>query len=218
LVYNKKGIKTARGDSLVDKKGKSFTLIELIVVIAIISTLAAIITPNIFRAIKKAQISRTIESFEVIKAATLHYYTDTGQWVPSHYIINDTGPFFQDNGVPGWGGPYLERYEKSPLVQDAVPGGSHPGWYYVLQDNQMYDSTFDLDRDGTYDITDGISVCCYGFPSADAYRIDEIVDGVGEWGYKGTMNLIRIWSTSPRDSYYLVSLLIGQTGVPRGSR
>lgn len=197
---------------------KAFTLLELIVVIAIISILAAIITPSIFRAVKKAQISRTVESFKVIKSAVLNYYTDTGQWVPSHYIINDRGPLFRDNGVYGWDGPYLERYEKSPLVQEAVRGGSYPGWYYVLHDRQLYDSTFDLDRDGVYDVTDGISVCCYGFPASDAYRIDEIIDGVGEWGYKGNMNVIRIWSTSSSDSYYLISLLIGQTGIPRTSR
>jgi len=188
------------------------------VVIAIIAILAAIIAPNAFRAIKKAQISKTVADFKAIKSAALSYFADTGQWVTSHYITDGNGPLFKDPGVSEWNGPYLETYRKSPLVQPRVAGGSLPGWYFILRDNQMYDSTFDLDRDGIYDINDSISVCCFGFPAKDAYRLDEILDGKGEWGYLGSVNVIRIWSTSPEDTYYLVSLLIGQTGVSRGSR
>jgi prepilin-type N-terminal cleavage/methylation domain-containing protein len=199
-------------------KQRGFTLIELIVVIAIIAVLSAIIAPNAFKAIRKAQIARTLESFRTIKLSTLSYYSDTGRWVASHYIIDASGPFCRDPGIAGWDGPYLERYEKCPLVQPGLPSGSYPGWYYVLADNQQYDSTFDFNGDGVYEVNDGISVCCYGFPSADAYRMDEIIDGTGQWGYVGTMNVIRIWASSPSDSYYLISLLIGQTGVPRGSR
>ncbi len=199
-------------------KKKAFTLIELIVVVAIIGIMAAIIAPNSFKAIRKAQIARTLQSFKTIKQNTLAYYGDTGTWVASHYIVDATGPFFRDPGVPGWNGPYLEVYEKSPLVQPGLPSGSLPGWYYVLADNQQYDSTFDLNNDGTYEVNDGISVCCYGFPSADAYRMDEIIDGIGQWGYRGNMNVIRIWASDPSQSYYLIALLIGQTGVPRGSR
>jgi prepilin-type N-terminal cleavage/methylation domain-containing protein len=199
-------------------KKNGFTLIELIVVIAIIAVLAAIIAPNAFKAIRKAQITRTLQSLKTIKQSALSYYANTGRWVASHYIVDNTGPFFRDPGIAGWDGPYLERYEKSPLVQPGLPSASYPGWYYVLADNQEYSCSFDLNSDGDYEVNDGISVCCYGFPSADAYRMDEITDGIGQWGYIGTMNVIRIWASSSSDSYYLVSLLIGRTGVERGSR
>ncbi|MDD5668720.1 MAG: type II secretion system protein [Candidatus Omnitrophica bacterium] len=210
---------TAIRYSLLAIRSSAFTLVELIVVIAIIGVLAAIITPNAYKAIKKAQIARTVSSLKIIKAAVQSYYSDTGSWITSHYITNNNGPFFRDpGGVTGWDGPYLDHFEKSPLTQPAAAGGGLPGWYYVLQDNQMYDSTFDTDGNGTYEIVDGISVCCYGFPSEDAYRLDQIFDGTGQWGYIGTMNVIRIWSTGPTENYYLVALLSGQTSIPRGSR
>ncbi|MFA5362870.1 MAG: prepilin-type N-terminal cleavage/methylation domain-containing protein [Candidatus Omnitrophota bacterium] len=206
--------KTVRGQSSLT----GFTLMEIIVVIAVIGVLSAIIAPNAFKAIRKAQVVRTLQSFKNIKQATLSYYVDTGTWVADHYILDATGPFFRDPGVVGWDGPYLENYQRSPFVSPGLPVGSHPGWYYVLADSQEYNSTFDLDGDGNFEINDGISVCCYGFPAEDAYRLDEIIDGTSQWGYHGIMNVIRIFGTSPTESYYLVSMFIGQNGIPRPDR
>ena len=59
---------------------KNFTLIELVVVIAIMAVLAAIITPNALRAIEKAKISRAAEDMNAIRAAALSFYADTGTW------------------------------------------------------------------------------------------------------------------------------------------
>jgi len=114
---------------------KFFTLVELIVVIAIIAILAAIITPNAFKAIEKAKVSEAIGDFKAYKAAIYALYADTGHWV------TDSQPdgclrlrYHPDNDLtsdyshwPGWDGPYLEKIK-----------GKTP-WYgtYWLEDTEV---------------------------------------------------------------------------------
>jgi len=113
---------------------KSFTLIELIVVIAIIAILAAIIAPNAFKAIEKAKIARTISEVKTIKAATVSYYADTGQWPPQYRLTTVINPFLNDPGVSGWDGPYVEKW-------NAHPWAGMIGW----------DSGYDADNSGALD-------------------------------------------------------------------
>ena len=99
------------------KANRGFTLVELLVVIAIIGILAAIITPNAFKAIETGKVAAAEADYKAIKAAALNFYTDTGQWAPSStstvpdaYLV--TKP---TSGYNGWNGPYLERWpSKNP--------------------------------------------------------------------------------------------------------
>ncbi|OQX52656.1 MAG: hypothetical protein B5M48_04820 [Candidatus Omnitrophica bacterium 4484_213] len=90
---------------------KGFTLIELIVVIAIIGILAAIIAPNAFKAIEKAKISATIEDYRSIKTAAMSFYADTGTWpadgCEEAFTANDN---CASGTYSGWDGPYLEKW------------------------------------------------------------------------------------------------------------
>ncbi len=91
------------------KDNRGFTLVELLVVIAIIGILAAIITPNAFKAIEKGKVAAAEADYKAIKAAALNYYTDTGTWPANNAAANG----FVDApspAVPGWNGPYLERW------------------------------------------------------------------------------------------------------------
>jgi len=84
--------KTASQSPIFTLTRRAFTLIELVVVIAIIAILAAIITPNAFRAIKKAQVSKTVADMKAIKNALLTYYADTGKFPdPFYFRINGYG-------------------------------------------------------------------------------------------------------------------------------
>ena len=98
---------------------KGFTLIELIVVIAIIAVLAAIIAPNVFRAIEKAKISASLADFRSIKTAVMSFYADIGDWPeeeglaagaggrPVGIVVNED---LAGSAIEGWDGPYIEQW------------------------------------------------------------------------------------------------------------
>jgi len=66
-------------------KVKSFTLIELTVVIAIIAVLAAVVAPNAFKTIEKSKITRMTSDLNTIKKASIVHYADTGNWLDDIY-------------------------------------------------------------------------------------------------------------------------------------
>jgi prepilin-type N-terminal cleavage/methylation domain-containing protein len=188
-----------------DKK-KAFTLIELIVVIAIISVLAAIIAPNAFKAIEKAKIVRTIADMKAVKTASLVYYADTAQW-PLGYIVDSNHPLYKDSGIAGWDGPYIDKIGSCPVVHQATPSRPAWGYYYPWTcwdppGGYAYACQFDLDNDGTIEVFDAVSVCVYGVPASIGQKIDQYFDGQTKSGLGGSMNL---WGD-------LLTLYIGSKG------
>ncbi|MCD5406623.1 MAG: prepilin-type N-terminal cleavage/methylation domain-containing protein [Desulfotomaculum sp.] len=102
------------------KNKKGFTLVELLVIITIIGVLAAVIAPNVIKAIEKSKVAGATSDYKAIKAATLNFYADTGVWpVDNANAGGANAGFVQNVGSPPvdcrWNGPYLERWkEKNP--------------------------------------------------------------------------------------------------------
>jgi general secretion pathway protein G len=119
------------------KSPRGFTLIELIVAIAIIAILAAVIAPNAFKSIEKAKISRAGADARALRVATMSYYADVGFWPPDVNRGVDPGFMQADRfGEPGadmsgfdpigqgymanwhtvltecWDGPYLDKWPR----------------------------------------------------------------------------------------------------------
>lgn len=92
------------------KKKKGFTLVELLVVIAIIAILAAIITPNAFKAIEKSKVASAESDYKAIKTAALSYYSDAGEWPATGTNAKDPGFITKIGTVNAWNGPYLEKW------------------------------------------------------------------------------------------------------------
>jgi len=135
------------------KKLQGFTLIEMIVVIAVIAVLAAIITPNAFKAIEKAKVTRLIGDLNAFRSATLTYYADMGFWPPDVCPDDDPGftkpdPFnVRSGGAPGclglyrlpsnwqtivdsnWNGPYLDKW---PLLNPWAGSYDFENWMTPL--------------------------------------------------------------------------------------
>ncbi len=62
------------------KNQKAFTLIELVVVVAIIGVLAAIVAPKAFSSVDKSKVTATVAEYNSIKAAVMAYYIDNNDW------------------------------------------------------------------------------------------------------------------------------------------
>lgn len=88
---------------------KGFTLVELLVVIAVIGILASIAAPNAFKAIEKSKVSAVESDYKAIKMGTLSYYSDCGTWPANNSastgFVTSPSPI-----VAGWNGPYIEKW------------------------------------------------------------------------------------------------------------
>lgn len=62
------------------KKSAGFTLIEMVVVLAVVAILAAILTPTIAKNIQDAKLTRASNETQVIGAAIATFYKDLGRW------------------------------------------------------------------------------------------------------------------------------------------
>lgn len=61
-----------------NKKNSGFTLIELVVVVAIIGVLAAIVTPKIRTSLMKAKDAKVVASLDALRTAANVYYAEKG--------------------------------------------------------------------------------------------------------------------------------------------
>ena len=66
------------------KHNAGFTMIEVIVIVAVIAILARVLTPMVVKEIRKSKISRSVSDMETIGTAFAQYYTDSGTW-PENY-------------------------------------------------------------------------------------------------------------------------------------
>lgn len=79
-------------------KNKGFTLIELMIVVAIIAIIAAIAIPNLLRSRLQSNESATIGNLKTIVGAETAYSSANGQYADSFDLMTDPaeGPSFLD--------------------------------------------------------------------------------------------------------------------------
>ncbi len=82
------------------RKKKAFTLIELLIVVAIIGILAAIAVPNFLNAQVRAKIARCKSDLKAIGMAQEQYHLDRNAYPPSHYLPMLTTPVSYISAVP----------------------------------------------------------------------------------------------------------------------
>lgn len=111
-------------------RNAGFTLVELMVVIAIIGLLAAVIAPKLFRAIGKGKRAAAKLQIKNIEGALGMYFTD-------HYEYPDSLSALVPKYMPKipndpWGNPYFfssvsqhnQEVDIASYGQDGVPGGT----------------------------------------------------------------------------------------------
>lgn len=83
---------------------RGFTLIEILVVMAIIGMLAVMVAPNIFNQQAGAQRDAALSQISSLEAALDAYRLDVGE-----YPDGLDGLMENDSGRAAWNGPYLRR-------------------------------------------------------------------------------------------------------------
>jgi prepilin-type N-terminal cleavage/methylation domain-containing protein len=74
-----------------ERRGSGFTLIELTVVLAVIVTLALVLTPSIVNFINDSRVARARSDVQTISAAVIQFYRDNG-FFPQWTTANAGGP------------------------------------------------------------------------------------------------------------------------------
>lgn len=124
-----------------------FTLIEILVVIAVISLLAALVAPNVFRHVGTAKDAAAKSQIEMLGAALDAYRLDNGRYPTTAQGLealweeptaeprpsNWRGPYLRKPVPPDpWGNPYVyvspgevhpNGYDLVTLGADGAPGG-----------------------------------------------------------------------------------------------
>ena len=103
----------------------AFTLVEIMIVVAIIALLAAIAVPNFLRARKRSQATRILEDLRIIDSATDQYaiesYKSTGDpvaWTDIQVYLKTGSVIYNSGGVDMLGGLYNNT---STFSVDSVP-------------------------------------------------------------------------------------------------
>ena len=186
---------------------KAFTLIELIVVIAVIGILAAIIAPNAFKAIEKGKLAKVESDSKAIKTAAFAMYADTGMWPGSNWADETNDPLegaaqgegfvFQGNNpnMPaGWNGPYIEIWGRNPW------GGMY--WWDYNDGDQNGDG---IGKEHVLWVDNGNGNAGKRIPLASRTKIDEHLDDGNL--HAGT---IQVWQGNDTDGNLGYILIQGQ--------
>ncbi len=107
--------------SKLNKRRGGFTLVEIMIVVAIIALLAAIAVPGFLRARKRSQASRILNDLRLIDAAVDQYAIETNKSTGSDCIIKDwtaylkSGTSLYNTGADLFGNTY------DPQKVDTLP-------------------------------------------------------------------------------------------------
>jgi prepilin-type N-terminal cleavage/methylation domain-containing protein len=98
-----------------------FTLVEIMIVVAIIALLAAIAVPNFLRARKRSQATRILEDLRMLDSAVDQYAIETGKTSGMHPTFADlknylkAGTTLYNSGTDLFGATY------GPFTVDSIP-------------------------------------------------------------------------------------------------
>jgi general secretion pathway protein G len=125
----------------IHRSARGFTLIEIMVVVVIIGLLAALIVPNMFKNIEKAQVTKVKSDIQAIETALTMYKLDNYKYPSTDLGLGALKTRPNDPTVRNWReGGYLNRDSKDPW--------DHPYQYlYPGTRGQEYD-LFSFGADG----------------------------------------------------------------------
>jgi len=112
------------------KKQRGFTLIEIIIVVIIMSLLAALVVPRLFKKVEKSKLQIAKTQIVLLENAIKMFKLDTGRYPTSEEGLS---ALLENPGrAHNWDGPYLEkRLPKDPWGRGYIY--VHPGKNYIIE-------------------------------------------------------------------------------------
>lgn len=109
---------------------KGFTLIEIIIVVIILSLIAALVGPRLFKKVEKSKQQITKTQIVMIENSVKMFKLDTGRYPTTEeglkVLMENT------SGISNWDGPYLEKgIPKDPWGKDYLY--TYPGKKYTFE-------------------------------------------------------------------------------------
>ena len=112
---------------------RGFTLIEIMVVVVIIGLLAAVILPNVFGNVERAQVNKAKADIQAIETALMMFKLDNFKYPSTDLGLNALVQRPNDPTIRNWReGGYLKRLNKDPWGNDyqyQSPGTQGGGEY-----------------------------------------------------------------------------------------
>ena len=117
---------------------KAFTLIEIMIVVAIIALLAAVAIPSLLRARISAQEAAATAAMHTISAAQVQYRATHSRYATLSGLNNDSPPYLDSSLATG----FKHGYNFS------VSGVTSSQYYAVAEPAPNYGHAFYIDEDG----------------------------------------------------------------------
>ncbi|HEX4665014.1 MAG TPA: prepilin-type N-terminal cleavage/methylation domain-containing protein [Chthoniobacterales bacterium] len=107
--------------STLNKKRGGFTLVEIMIVVAIIALLAAIAVPGFLRARKRSQASRVINDLRLIDSAVDQYAIENNKTTGAAVAVADWTQYMKDGSVLYNTGKDLFGQDYGTQTVDSLP-------------------------------------------------------------------------------------------------
>ena len=119
-----------------NNKRKAFTLVELLVVVLIITMLAAFVAPRMFSGIGKTKADLSKAKMAIIENALARFYIDCGRYPDDSEGLEVLVLPPSDMEEGKWNGPYLKRSEMLDMWENpyiyVAEGEYNPGSFDLI--------------------------------------------------------------------------------------
>jgi prepilin-type N-terminal cleavage/methylation domain-containing protein len=120
-------------------KRAGFTLVEIMIVVAIIALLAAIAVPGFLRARKRSQASKILNDLRMIDSAVDQYAIETGKKTGDTVAVVDWTNYVKKDSALYASGQDLFGNDYGPQTVDSLPKATANAWNAL---SDVADTTF----------------------------------------------------------------------------